>query len=96
MGDLGGGEDRERRRWPGLDRSGRRLDLAVIGAPGHPGCSCPTEKTGRAGEVRERGEGGEGRRRGHVRACLGLPATTRPVVGGAKARPCLQGRQGKP
>ena len=56
--DLGGGEDRERRRWPGLDGSGRRLDLAVIGAPGRPGCSCPTEKTGRAGEVREIGRRG--------------------------------------
>ena len=56
--DLGGGEDRERRRWPGLDGSGRRLDLAVIGAPGRPGCSCPTEKTGRAGEVREMGRRG--------------------------------------
>ena len=81
--DLGGGEDRERRRWPGLDGSGRRLDLAVIGAPGRPGCSCPTEKTGRAEEVRETGRRGrtaERARRGP--SCWLAPAWWRGRVGG--------------
>ena len=89
-------QGKQGRRTPATRSSGKKM--ATVLACIHD-VRCRLQNAGRGNSEKKTGKCRRKRWRGrwHGRdgACLGLPATTRTVVGGAKAWPWLPGRRGQ-